>query len=275
MAEAATRVAAPAPATLASAAALALAPVLLTVHNRMRDGVTRSLVFFKKNSAAPADQAPVAWKVLRCPVGQAMRVVLPFSQQIGVFDPRGSHAGLQDAAAGALFEVAAEVAGQGPRLLQARAASAESIGLGSNMVGVSNQAASAMAGHGHAAAMLEVVLYKDGRPLCVHRALAPGALAVFEVLPYMHVALCRGVAEGALLDAATVAAATRISLLGLQSATLDLHEVGGWEQGDRLDQRDRLGQRDDLPMRNVLDRQSPPRDRALDHAFSLRHQRFS
>ena len=81
------------------AAILAQEAVVLTLHNQDSNGAAAQVVLFKKNSAAP--DAPVyAWKVVRCPPGQQVRVVVPFSQQIGVFDPRGMHAGMQNAFAG-------------------------------------------------------------------------------------------------------------------------------------------------------------------------------
>lgn len=193
---------------------LALAPVMLTVYNRRSDAAPAQLAFFKRNSAG-ADEVLLAWKVIRCAVGQHAHVVLPFDQQVGVFDPHGQHAGSFNAVAGDLFRASTSADGQ--PLLEREAARGA---LAANMVGVRN---------GTAALALDVVLYKDGRPLCQHKGLAPGAVATFEVLPYLHVGLCPGVAEGAPLDAASVAGATRISLLGLKSADLELSGSGAGE----------------------------------------------
>ncbi len=221
-------------------AALDLAPVVLTVQNRRLDGAARQVVLFKRNSAAGFDDVVVAWKVIRCPAGQDARVVVPFAQQIGVYDPCGAHAGLEDAFAGDMFSIApGDGASDGgghaaaPRLGRiagklVKAGAAERFGdqgrpkqlaaVGPNMVGVRNATPDRA---------LDVVLYKDGRPLCRQNALAPGAAAVFEVLPYLHAAVCQGITEGALVDAATVAGATRISLLGLKSAELVLTGAAG------------------------------------------------
>ncbi|MDB5959322.1 MAG: aromatic ring-opening dioxygenase LigA [Massilia sp.] len=212
-----------------AAASLEQTPVVLTVLNRRRDGATSQLVLFKKNSAA-ADDPVLAWKVLRCPAGQEARVVVPFSQQVGVFDPRGSHAGLESASAGDCFEVAdARRAGSGGAAAPLLGRTQDHLAaIGPNMVGVHN---------GTSDGVLDVVLYKDGRPLCRQGALAPGTTIVFEVLPYLHVGLCAGVAEGAMLDAATVAAAMRISLLGLKSADLILTGGAGEEKFNLVNQR--------------------------------------
>jgi hypothetical protein len=203
---------------MSTTANLEQAPVVLTVLNRRRDGAASQLVLFKMNSAAAANPV-LAWKVLRCAAGRPARVVVPFSQQVGVFNPRGAHAGLESASAGECFQVAdrATVSGAAAPLLSRGQRAA----IGPNMVGVHN---------GTSDGVLDVVLYKDGRPLYREAALAPGGTMVFEVLPYLHAALCTGVAEGAVLDAATVAAATRISLLGLKSADLILTGAAGEEK---------------------------------------------
>lgn len=211
----------------AGGARLALAPVVLTLQNGRLDGVASQVVLFKRNSAAAAEDVVVAWKVIRCPAGAHARVVVPFAQQIGVYDPRGAHAGVDDAHAGDVFNIAPgaiDAAGQAAAPVLGRvaglaadsgAAAKQALlsSLGPNMVGVRNATPDRA---------LDVVLYKDGRPLCRHNALAPGAAAQFEVLPYLHVAVCQGLVEGAPVDAATLAAATRISLLGLKSADLVL-----------------------------------------------------
>ncbi|WP_426197362.1 hypothetical protein [Massilia sp. DWR3-1-1] len=199
---------------------LAQTPVVLTLHHHGDAGAASQVVLFKKNSAAGADDAVLAWKVIRICAGQHARVVLPFSQQIGVFDPCGAHAGLHDAFAGDMFDVAA---GAGTPLLARSVVAA-----GPNMVGVRNATA---------AGLLEVVLYKDGRPLCRCGAVAPATTAVFEVLPYLHVAVCPGITEGAIVDAHAVAGATRISLLGLKSADLVLTGNAGHSQFQLFNQR--------------------------------------
>ena len=81
------------------AAILAQEAVVLTLHNQDSSGAAAQVVLFKKNSAAP-DAPVLAWKVVRCPPGQLVRVVVPFPQQIGVFDRHGVHAGVQNAFAG-------------------------------------------------------------------------------------------------------------------------------------------------------------------------------
>lgn len=202
-----------APATPSARRTLPQEAVVLTVLNRSphnQHGAPSQLVLFKRNSAADADgdQAVVAWKVIRCAPGQRVHVVVPFSQQLGVFDPCGAHAGLEPARAGELFAVAAVGTGAVPVLHKVAGADA---GVGANMVGVRSQALDRA---------LDVVLYKDGRPLCRQPRLQPGAIAMFEVLPYLHVAEASGLIEGQMVDAATVRAATRISLLGLKSADL-------------------------------------------------------
>jgi hypothetical protein len=184
--------------------------VVLTVLNRGSGSTPAQLVLFKRNSAADADgeQPVLAWKVVRCAPGQRVHVVVPFSQQVGVFDPCGPHAGMEPASAGDLFAVAPSPAGAGPALRKVDGADGT---VGANMVGVRSRAVDRP---------LDVVLYKDGRPLCRHSRLQAGALAMFEVLPYLHVADGSGLVEGELIDAALVRAATRISLLGLKSADL-------------------------------------------------------
>jgi hypothetical protein len=210
-----------APAFSPAGTTLAQTPVVLTLHHHGDAGALSQVVLFKKNSAAGADDAVLAWKVIRCSAGQHTRVVVPFSQQIGVFDPCGAHAGLHDAFAGDMFDVAA---GEGtPSLARSVGAAA-----GPNMVGVRNATA---------AGLLEVVLYKDGRPLCRRGAVAPATTAVFEVLPYLHVAVCPGVTEGGTVDAHAVAGATRISLLGLKSADLVLTGSAGHSQFQLFNQR--------------------------------------
>ncbi|HEU5435508.1 MAG TPA: hypothetical protein VFU95_03750 [Telluria sp.] len=210
----------------AMTAGLAQAPVVLTVLNRRTDGGASQLVLFKKNSAAGIDDAVLAWKVLRCPAGRDARVVVPFTQQVGVFDPRGTHAGLESAFAGDHFNVADAAPGSPPGPLLARGAGGAAIG--PNMVGVHN---------GTADGLLDVVLYKDGRPLCRQGALAPGVTMVFEVLPYLHIAACAGIAEGGPVDAATIGAAMRISLLGLKSADLILTGTAGNTEFKLVNQR--------------------------------------
>lgn len=196
---------------------LAQDAVLLTILHRDPAMAPAQLVLFKRNSAAEgdADHAVLAWKVIRCAPGQRVHVVVPFSQQVGVFDPAadvsGAHAGLQMARAGELFTVCA-LDGAAPALRRVPGVAADGArGVGANMLGVRSELG---------AGLLDVVLYKDGRPLCLHPQLQPGATAMFEVLPYLHVGNGAGLVEGALVDAATVRAATRISLLGLKSADL-------------------------------------------------------
>jgi len=198
------------------AAILAQEAVVLTLHNRDSGGGAARVVLFKKNSSAP-DAPVLAWKVVRCPPGQLVRVVVPFPQQIGVFDRHGVHAGVQNAFAGDSLTIssAASQADARAQPLLGRAPPEQAVdAAGPNMVSVAN----AMAGGAY-----EVVLYKDGRPMCRQGALAPGATTVFEVLPYLHVAVCPAILEGEVIDGATVAAATRISLLGLKSADLVFH----------------------------------------------------
>lgn len=197
---------------------LAQEAVLLTVLNRSHSKSPAQLVLFKRNSAAEgdADESVVAWKVIRCAPGQRVHVVVPLSQQVGVFAPAGdvtgAHAGLETARAGELFTVSAQAGA--PQLRKAMANGEHGQGrVGANMLGVQSNMA---------AGVLDVVLYKDGRPLCLHPHLQPGATAMFEVLPYLHVASGVGLIEGAPVDADTVRAATRISLLGLKSADLVL-----------------------------------------------------
>lgn len=218
-----------------AAATLALAPVLLTVHNCRNDGAAAQLLFFKKNSAA-ADTAAVAWKVVRCGAGQHARVVYPFEQQVGVFNSGGLHAGLAAANAGEQLTIAASAAGACAQLVRlppapAAAQAAEagwSTPVGANMIGVSNTLAERN---------FDVVLYKDGRALCRHSQLAPGQLALFEVLPYLHVANGAGMAEGDVIDTARTADATRISLLGLKSADLIVTGTGAATQMKLINQR--------------------------------------
>lgn len=193
--------------------------VVLTVINRCHGTLPTQLVLFKRNSAADGDQAVVAWKVVRCAPGQKVHVVVPFSQELGVFDPRGAHAGLQPAQAGELFTVAPLAGGDAPVLRKVAGAEGGIGAIGANMVGVRSIMGDRALDH-DIDRTLDVVLYKDGRPLCRQAGLQPGALAMFEVLPYLHVANGSGLVEGTQVDAATVAGASRISLLGLKSADL-------------------------------------------------------
>lgn len=197
----------PATAT-ATATGLAPAAAVLTLQHRLASGASSHIVLFKVNRAAAADATVIAWKVVRCAVGHDVRVLVPFAHQLGVVDPSGVHAGTREAPAGTLLTIGAEdLFGHN-----------EENTVAANQVGVRNATTSTP---------LTLVLYKDGRPLCRHGALAPGATALFEVLPFLYVACCSGIAEGAIVDAATVAAATRISLLGLRSADLALHDAAG------------------------------------------------
>ena len=133
---------------------------------------------------------------------------MQFTQQCAVL-AAGVDGGMREAHGGQLLQVGSLVADQNGQTCSALAA---------NFFGVRN---------GTGAPWREVLLYRDGRPLCRHAALAAGATALFEVLPYLHVATCSGLAEGDPIDAATVASATRISMLGLRSATLALHDGAG------------------------------------------------
>lgn len=189
------------------APSLAPAAVVLTLQQRVQHGAASHVVLFKKHAAADGGAAAIAWKVVRCSAAQDVRVLVPFSQQIGVLDGGGRHAGIHEAPAGALLRIgAADQNGHACATLEA------------NTVGVRNDTADTP---------LTVLLYKDGRPLLRHGALVPGATVLFDVLPYLYVARCSAMAEGAILDAATVAAATRISLLGLHSAVLGMHDQAG------------------------------------------------
>ena len=195
-----------------AATRLALTPALLTIHNRRSDGAPVQLVLFKRGGGAFPGQ-PLAWKVVRCSAAQPARLNYPFTQQLGAYDPQGAHLGLLDAVAGDRFEIGAEgvLHSAGGPLLDGDEA-------GPNMVAVVN---------GTPAARVDVLVYKDGRPLCRQPQLAPGAAARFELLPFIEAAVVagsgragEGLVEGGLVDAATAASAVRLSMLGLASADL-------------------------------------------------------
>ncbi|WP_426113448.1 hypothetical protein [Massilia sp. PWRC2] len=194
-----------------AAARLAQAAVVLKLQQRLQRSAATDIVLFKKNSAAAAGTVVIAWRVLRCSAGQDVEVLVPFTQQCAVRVAAVDGA-MRAAPGGQLLQIASPVADQNGQTWSALVA---------NLFGVRNDTA---------APWLEVLLYKDGRLLCRHAVLAPGATALFEVLPYLHVATCCGLAEGDPIDAATLASATRISLLGLRSATLELHDRAGHAQ---------------------------------------------
>lgn len=211
-----------------AAARLALTPALLTIHNRRSDGAPLQLVLFKRSGGAFPGQ-PLAWKVVRCSPAQPARLNYPFTQQLGAYDPQGAHLGLLDAVAGERFRIGAEGV-----LRRADGAMAEGDEAGPNMVAVVN---------GTPAARVDVLVYKDGRPLCRQPQLAPGATARFELLPCIEAAVVagsgragEGLVEGGLVDAATAASAVRLSMLGLASADLviDNDDGGGRRSSVRL-----------------------------------------
>jgi hypothetical protein len=199
---------------------LALNPALLTVHNRRADGVPVQLVLFKRNTAANESGPPIAWKVMRCTATQPVCLNYPFTQQLGAFDPQGAHVGMLDAVAGERFRIAAE-----GNLRRDDGAAGPDEAVGPNMVAVHN---------GTAAARLDVLVYKDGRPLCRQPLLEPGATARFELLPVIYAGVVQGsgragegLVEGGLVDAVSAASAVRLSMLGLASADLVIETDGG------------------------------------------------
>lgn len=216
-------------------ARLELAPVVLTVRNQRDDGQATRVLLFKRDGADP-DAAPVAWKVVRCAAGQSVRVTFPFDQQIGVFHANGSPPGLLDVMNGERLRIDA---GGAVRPDTARAA--ESTAPGSNLVSVRNDSKTEQ---------LDVLLYKDGRPMSRRTGLAPGATALFDVLPCLYMAIDGaprlagagsadarpgpappGIEEGGAVPPALAARATRLSLLGLQAADLI---VGGGDDAVSL-----------------------------------------
>ncbi len=212
-----------------AATRLALTPALLTVHNRRSDGAPVQLVLFKRSGAAPFPGQPLAWKVVRCTPAQPARLNYPFTQQLGAYDPQGAHLGLLDAVAGERFQITAE------GVMRHATGDSEADAAGPNMVAVVNATA---------ATRVDVLVYKDGRPLCRQPQLAPGATARFELLPYIEAAVVagsgragEGLVEGGLVDALTVASAVRLSMLGLASADLVIEsdlEGGGRRSSVRL-----------------------------------------
>ena len=207
-------------------AALELAPVVLTFINQRSDGSALRLVLFKPNAtvsgAADPAGAPLAWKVVRCAPKQQSRATYPFSQQLAVFAPDGPHGSMQEARAGQRFYI------DRSGVLQ-RDTSLAAAPVAANTVPVHNATQ---------AQRLDVLLYKDGRPLCRSSGLAPGESTLFDVLPTLYMAIdsaphsaggrtgatlssaVHDIAEGGTVDAVSAASATPIILLGLKSADI-------------------------------------------------------
>jgi hypothetical protein len=184
--------------------------IQLRFINESNDRDNTQVLIFSRNVATGANEAAVAWTVIRnCGRGAWHPFTYPLASQIGASDADGNFLPLLDAQPGTLYEVKMDPSGH-VLVPAGEATSPQEIQV------VNNLAEGAIAAR----------IHKDGRLFAMLPDVAPQQKATFAFKPAIWIGTASQVQEGKVLESAIVTTVnTELSLLGIASA--DIVMTGG------------------------------------------------
>lgn len=186
--------------------------IQIRLVNRSDDAGGADVVIFQKNLADAPDAPAVAWLLVSdFAPGQTYAFAYPMSVTLAATDPWGHAIPAVSAEAGESFTV--QSSSQGDVLQRTGAAGS------ARDIDVHN---------GLAQGAIDALVYRDGRPVAMKTAVAPGQTATFLLQSNLWIGVVPMVQAGQVLDDAIMNTIdTQLSLLGIKSADIIMSGGGG------------------------------------------------
>jgi hypothetical protein len=186
--------------------------IQLNLVNRSDDAGGVNVVIFQKNLADPPDAPAVAWLLVSdFAPGQTFAFTYPTAVTVGAIDSWGHAMPVVSAESGESFTV--QSSAQGDILRR---------------TGVAGSAREIDVRNGLAQGAIDALVYRDGRPVAMKTAVAPGQTATFMLQSNLWIGVVPMVQTGQVLDDAIMNNIdTQLSLLGIKDADILMSGGGG------------------------------------------------
>lgn len=184
--------------------------IQLNFINNSNDANNSQVVIFQKNTATGYDEPAVVWKAIQnCGHGDNHPFEFPMDMYVATSDSWGNYTPQLPAQSGQAFQMIRGTLGD-QLVFKGPAGDIKKVQVQNNLPNGS----------------ISAHVYKNGKLLAVKTGVTPGQLASFQFRPTIFIGVTNTVAEGQIMDSATLSNInTEISLLGIKSA--DIVMTGG------------------------------------------------